>query len=789
MPIEDFFVPISSGVDRRTPVPGLSPPGPGRESQRPDLPVPPKSFAQTLREHQRPPAEKAPPPASTRTTEAAPSPRPAEESSRNRNETGSTRSATQSEPQQSSIERTPDSSQSTTAEAPQNETASPAQESASTESAEKAAPPAPHVPLRPSASQSPSPAETPPDVLVPPVLAFLQEWLLSAGQVEATETPAASPSGELLTPPTGFLETLGPSTSVPADSQAGTPTSDIIVQPPARAPDAIVPAEILEPIVETITAEATGPAAGIPVIDGSTEGTVSFEPTAFEADGAANRTLEAAVTVVPVELSAEPAATGPVVPLDGLTAQENTASIPAGVLTGQTPQSAVESQESRPAVPLPASGPVVLNEIQQQESAKPETVESSSSQANGVATDRPEAGDSAELQKGLEKRPAEPPPASAADPSPTPKADREPSGPPPDVQDESVSAPAEDGQASTKPAEDVPHNPERAEADVRRSVANAPSPSTAALEENLSRQQRQPSNAPGPADAESDASDAGRQQPNVQTAAATRDRDSRSSSEQPSGPAVDATNEIRQHSTLPQNHSPIGPAGHTAPESGTRSTEAAGSMRVAAEAATNEKVAPASLSGSGEASNESSLAGAGRTAPPSARADGSNSPVSSAVRTDAAAEQVVDRAAAAIRQSHDQGRQLRIRLHPPELGALQVDVTVRDGAVSARLEVQTAAAHQTLVEHLGQLREALSQSGAPVERIDVQLADPTREDGRPDGQPRQDGQSSDREGRQQQSRRDPHQRQQAPEEETPEAGDQPPPHPPEGDADQLNIQI
>lgn len=98
-----------------------------------------------------------------------------------------------------------------------------------------------------------------------------------------------------------------------------------------------------------------------------------------------------------------------------------------------------------------------------------------------------------------------------------------------------------------------------------------------------------------------------------------------------------------------------------------------------------------------------------------------------------AGEDLVSHAASALRAADGLDRPIRIRLTPPELGALRVEVSRVDGHVSARFEVTTAAAHSALHDHLSALRESLGRAGVSVERIEVRLAEPSREDGRSDG--------------------------------------------------------
>ncbi|MEX0703450.1 MAG: flagellar hook-length control protein FliK [Planctomycetales bacterium] len=104
------------------------------------------------------------------------------------------------------------------------------------------------------------------------------------------------------------------------------------------------------------------------------------------------------------------------------------------------------------------------------------------------------------------------------------------------------------------------------------------------------------------------------------------------------------------------------------------------------------------------------------------RADGPFSPVSrdgQQPRIDSG--DFLNRLTAAWHSSRDGGRYLRIRLDPPELGSLQVEVIAREGVLSARLDVETRAAQRIVLEHLGQLREVLAQHGTAIDHIDVFL--------------------------------------------------------------------
>jgi flagellar hook-length control protein FliK len=93
------------------------------------------------------------------------------------------------------------------------------------------------------------------------------------------------------------------------------------------------------------------------------------------------------------------------------------------------------------------------------------------------------------------------------------------------------------------------------------------------------------------------------------------------------------------------------------------------------------------------------------------------------------AAQFVKRVADAIRQLEPNGGRLSVRLSPPDLGTLQIDVSVHDGVLSARIEVDHASVHQALSDNLGQLRHALAQHGIALDRVELHLADRTPEDG------------------------------------------------------------
>jgi len=165
-----------------------------------------------------------------------------------------------------------------------------------------------------------------------------------------------------------------------------------------------------------------------------------------------------------------------------------------------------------------------------------------------------------------------------------------------------------------------------------------------------------------------------------------------------------------------------------------------GELAAAASAAkqTGDHRALIDIQSSHETSSNVSAATPGAEQPPNA------SPVAVRQMLDPASvnqAQLLDHVTQAIQVSHQNGHEVRIRLSPPELGSLQIDVSVKNGALSARLETQNSAAQQVLSDNLPQLREALAQQGMTVDRIDVFMAGPQSGEGRPDLADRSFGQN------------------------------------------------
>jgi flagellar hook-length control protein FliK len=92
------------------------------------------------------------------------------------------------------------------------------------------------------------------------------------------------------------------------------------------------------------------------------------------------------------------------------------------------------------------------------------------------------------------------------------------------------------------------------------------------------------------------------------------------------------------------------------------------------------------------------------------------------------AQELANRVADSLRSGFDRGGALRVQLEPPALGKVQIEVQADSGAVSARLEVQTPAARQTLLDNISLLHDAIGQTGATVNRIEIEVVPQRNQD-------------------------------------------------------------
>jgi flagellar hook-length control protein FliK len=82
---------------------------------------------------------------------------------------------------------------------------------------------------------------------------------------------------------------------------------------------------------------------------------------------------------------------------------------------------------------------------------------------------------------------------------------------------------------------------------------------------------------------------------------------------------------------------------------------------------------------------------------------------------------LLHRVARALNAAQQREGEIQLRLSPPELGALRLQVQVVEGALTARLEAETTAARTALIDNLPALRDRLAEQGVRIERFDVDL--------------------------------------------------------------------
>jgi flagellar hook-length control protein FliK len=102
------------------------------------------------------------------------------------------------------------------------------------------------------------------------------------------------------------------------------------------------------------------------------------------------------------------------------------------------------------------------------------------------------------------------------------------------------------------------------------------------------------------------------------------------------------------------------------------------------------------------------------------------------------------------------GGTMQIRLDPPELGALQISIHLRDGVMSASFETSNDEATNLLSHSLSQLKTVLESQGVNVEKLHVQQAprnEPSNHSKNDDPR-QQQGQANDSPARREQERRE-----------------------------------
>ncbi len=181
---------------------------------------------------------------------------------------------------------------------------------------------------------------------------------------------------------------------------------------------------------------------------------------------------------------------------------------------------------------------------------------------------------------------------------------------------------------------------------------------------------------------------------------------------------------------------PINPTGSVAPlasmaivpatqVSGTASSGSGGSLLTAAETAQSGRTdgTAGTTPAIREAGNVSSAFSVSRGVSTADQRPGKQAVETSSQEANVQRVRFIQRVVRAFQALRDGGGPLRLRLHPPELGSLRLELLVREGVLRARMEVENTAARTAILEHLPMLRERLAQQDIRIEQFEVEIGE------------------------------------------------------------------
>lgn len=83
---------------------------------------------------------------------------------------------------------------------------------------------------------------------------------------------------------------------------------------------------------------------------------------------------------------------------------------------------------------------------------------------------------------------------------------------------------------------------------------------------------------------------------------------------------------------------------------------------------------------------------------------------------------LVQRVLRGVEQLANGGGEVRLRLHPPELGSLQMSLRIEAGQVFAKLEVENSTARDALLNNIQTLRDRMAEQGMKVAAFEVEVS-------------------------------------------------------------------
>lgn len=104
-------------------------------------------------------------------------------------------------------------------------------------------------------------------------------------------------------------------------------------------------------------------------------------------------------------------------------------------------------------------------------------------------------------------------------------------------------------------------------------------------------------------------------------------------------------------------------------------------------------------------------------------------------------QRFVSRVTRAFQAAEQRGGSVQLRLAPPELGALRIELNMQNGTLNAKLETETAAAKNVLLDNLPALRDRLAAQDIRVDKFEVDVRQ-QNSGGQPDWQAQQQQQDA-----------------------------------------------
>lgn len=105
------------------------------------------------------------------------------------------------------------------------------------------------------------------------------------------------------------------------------------------------------------------------------------------------------------------------------------------------------------------------------------------------------------------------------------------------------------------------------------------------------------------------------------------------------------------------------------------------------------------------------------------------------------AQRFINRVSRAFQVAENRGGPLQLRLSPPELGALKIELSIQQGTLTAKLETETAAAKTVLLDNLPALRERLAAQEIRIDKFEVDVRQQNSGE-QPNWQAQQDGEDA-----------------------------------------------